>query len=326
MNNGIGESLKRFEKRKKKKGRIIQLLEYGAVYALLPVVRIIPIRIMHLISSLLGNLLYLLLKERRMIATENLRNALGSEKNGQEIRGIARRSCQSFFLTCLEMIKLQHVFKAEDAPKILRSSSRELETLFQKAKKVHDESGGCIFVAPHIGNWEFLLNVSSMIGIPLVVVARPLNNVYLDRLIYGKRTEGGHVIIPKKNAFFMLQKALQQGKSIAMLPDQSQRQGISANFFGRKATTTPVPAILSIMYRRPIVVTACCHGRNGFDFEGIVSDPLWPGPYESEQEEIFRLTEEMNKKIIRRFPDQYFWIHNRWKTYKNSREFLRPNG
>lgn len=324
MKNGVPKPLNRFKKRVKK-GKAIQLLEYGVIYALVPVIRIIPLRVMHLISSFLGNLFYLLLKGRRKIATENLRNALGSEKNEQEIRRIARRSFQSFFLTSLETIKLQHVLKAEDAPKILRSSSRKLETLFQKAKKVHDESRGCIFVTLHIGTWEFLLNVSSMVGVPLVVPVRPFNNVYLDRLIYRKRTDSGHIIIPKKNSFFMLQKALRQGKSVAMLPDQSLRQGISVNFFGRKATTTPVPAILSIMYNRPIVITACYRGKNGYDFEGIVSDPLWARPYESEKEEIFRLTEEINKKlemIIRRFPDQYFWVHNRWKTYKRSREFL----
>jgi KDO2-lipid IV(A) lauroyltransferase len=73
-------------------------------------------------------------------------------------------------------------------------------------------------------------------------------------------------------------------------------------------------------------VVACCRGRNGDDFEGVVSDPIWPGTYESEKEEIFRLTEEMNKKmegIICRYPDQYFWVHNRWKTYRSGKEIFR---
>jgi KDO2-lipid IV(A) lauroyltransferase len=150
--------------------------------------------------------------------------------------------------------------------------------------------------------------------------------VYLERLLYGMRADSGQIIIPKKNAFLMLQRSIRQGKSIGLFPDQSNRQGISVDFFGRKATTTPAPAILSILYKRPIVVVACCRSENGYDFEAIVSDPLWPGPYESERDEIFRLTEEMNRKIeeiVRRYPDQYFWVHNRWKTYSNNRERFR---
>jgi len=153
-----------------------------------------------------------------------------------------------------------------------------------------------------------------------------MKNEYLERLIYRNRADSGQVIIPKKNALFALQKTLQQGKSIGILPDQSTRQGIGVHFFGRKASTTPAPALLSIMYQRPIVVVACCRKKKGYDFDGVVSDPIWPSPFQSEKEEIFRLTEEMNKTmeaIIRKYPEQYFWIHHRWKTYRSQREFLR---
>jgi KDO2-lipid IV(A) lauroyltransferase len=153
-----------------------------------------------------------------------------------------------------------------------------------------------------------------------------MKNEYLERLIYRNRADSGQVIIPKKNALFALQKTLQQGKSIGILPDQSTRQGIGVHFFGRKASTTPAPALLSIMYQKPIVVVACCRKKKGYDFDGVVSDPIWPGPFQSEKEEIFRLTEEMNKTMeamIRKYPEQYFWIHHRWKTYRSGREFLR---
>jgi KDO2-lipid IV(A) lauroyltransferase len=301
-------------------------LEYGVVRAFLPLPRLIPLNAIHLLSSLLGNLLYYLLPERRKIALQNLQNALGTEKTEQEIKRIARESCKSFLLTCFEIVKYQPFFKTEDAREAIKGSSGELEALFQKAKSIHEASGGCIFVTPHLGNWEFLPYVSSLVGIPLVVVVRSMKNEYLERLIYRNRANSGQVIIPKKNALFALQKTLQQGKSIGILPDQSTRQGIGVHFFGRKASTTPAPALLSIMYQKPIVVVACCRKKKGYDFDGVVSDPIWPGPFQSEKEEIFRLTEEMNKimeTIIRKYPEQYFWIHHRWKTYRSQREFLR---
>jgi KDO2-lipid IV(A) lauroyltransferase len=124
----------------------------------------------------------------------------------------------------------------------------------------------------------------------------------------------------------MLERTLQQGKSIGLLPDQSSRQGIPVDFFGRKAWTTPAPALLSVLYKRPIVVVACCRKENGYDFEGVVSDPIWPGTFQSEKEEIFRLTGEMNRRmetIVRRYPEQYFWVHDRWKRHSRSMEWGR---
>ena len=270
-------------------------------------------------------MLYLFIPKRRTIAIENLRNAFGGEKNEKEIRELALKSCISFFLTFLETIKFRFLLTKPDSLNKLIKTTGNLEELFNKAKKIHDESGGCIFVTPHIGNWEILPHVSSFVGIHLAVVVRPLDNVYLEKLIYAGRAASGQAIIPKKNAFFVLQKTLQQGKSIGILPDQSTMRGISVNFFGRKATTTPVPAILAITHKRPVVVVACCRKAGGYQYEGFVGDPIWPGAYTSEKAEIFRLTEEINRgmeAIIRKYPEQYLWIHNRWKTYKDKKEIL----
>ena len=89
------------------------------------------------------------------------------------------------------------------------------------------------------------------------------------------------------------------------------------DFLGRAATTTPIPAILAIANDRPIVVVACCR-RQDHSFEGFVGDPLWPAAGQSEPAEIRRLTQAMNRNmetIIRRYPEQYFWMHDRWKRY-----------
>ncbi len=233
---------------------------------------------------------------------------------------MARQSCNSLFLTFLEI----SILSGTDAVKRLRDVTEGLDELFLKAKKAHDESGGCIFVTPHIGNWEVLPYISSIVGIPLAVVVRPLDNAYLERLVYAQRAGSGQVIIPKSNAMFVLQRTLMQGNSIGLLPDQSTMKGIEVNFFGRKATTTPVPAILAINYNRPVVVVACCRKPDG-KYEGFVSDPIRPEGHKSEKAEIFRITEEMNKEmesIIRKYPEQYLWIHNRWKRYKHKKELM----
>lgn len=309
--------------KRKKKGKPVLFLEYGAVYLLLIIARAIPLKVIRFISGLLGNLFYALVAKRRTIAIDNLRSAFKGEKKEDEISRVARESCKSLFLTFLETARFSTVFKSSDVMEKLRKTTEGLDGLFQKAKKIHDESRGCIFVTPHIGNWEILPHVSAVVGIPLVVVVRPLDNSYLERLIYRNRADSGQIIIPKRNALFVLRETLRQGKSVGLLPDQSTMQGIAVDFFGRKAMTTPVPALLSIMYRRPIVVVACCRRDDRDGYEGFVSDPIMPGEYKSEKEEIHRLTREMNiamEKIIRKYPGQYLWTHNRWKTYKVKKE------
>ena len=313
------------ERRRQKKTKRTQFVEYAAVYALIQVVQRLPFEALHAIGGLLGNVAYYLMMRRRRIALQNLRMAFSGSRDDRELRWLARRSCQSFVATILEVIKFHFLPADINAPHIQKYRPTDLESLFQKAKGIHTTSGGCIFVTPHLGNWELLSYASGLVGIPLAVVVRPLDNAYLEKLLYANRTATGQMIIPKKNAFFVLGGVLRQGKSIGILPDQSQKKGIAVPFFGHRAMTTPVPALLAIMYQRPIVVAACCRKSGEARFEGFVSDPIWPGDYTSEKAEIYRLTEEMNRRmesIIRRHPEQYFWMHNRWKTYRTKKEFL----
>ncbi|UCD35035.1 MAG: lysophospholipid acyltransferase family protein [Nitrospiraceae bacterium] len=312
------------KKKRKKKSKPLKVLEYCLAFALISAARVTPFAVMRFISTVLGDLLFVLISKRRTIAIENLSHALGREKSPPEIRRLARESCRSFFLTFLEIVRYRSLFSGPDAVRKMTSYGENLEALFLKAKKIHDQAGGCIFVTPHIGNWEVLPRVCSAIGIPLAIVARPLDNEYLERLIFRSRVAEGQFIIPKKNALFTLQKTLQKGTSIGMLPDQSTMKGMVVEFFGRPATTTPVPAILAITYKRPIVVTAACRAGKG-RYEGFVSDPIWPGIYESEKAEIRRITEEMTRAmeaVIRKYPGQYLWMHNRWKTYRDKKEIM----
>ena len=308
-----------------KKSIKLQLLEYRAVLAVVYTTRSLPAGIIRALCAFLGNVLYVLLAKRRKIALRNLRAAFGNTMSEGEIRRIARRSCASFLTTAAELMKLQFEMTDPGAFKQKGKVSAELETLFQKARRIHEESGGCIFVTPHIGNWELLPFVSALVGIPIAIVARPLDNEFLEKLIYSNRTANGQIIVPKRNAFFMLQSILRQGKSIAMLPDQATMRGISVDFFGNKATTTPVPALLAILYKRPIMVVACCRRPEAGQFEGFVSDPIRAGSHFDERDEIRRLTEAMNREmetIILKYPDQYLWMHNRWKQYGRKKEFL----
>jgi len=311
--------------KKRKKSNALKLLEYAAAYSIISIVRLAPPGVVKVISNALGDILFFGSKKRRGIAIENLRHAFSDEKSEEEINALARESCRNFFYNFLETIKLNYLFNKPDMAIRIKAKTGNLVETFKKAKKVHDETDGCIFVTPHIGNWEMFPHIGTSLGIPLVIVARPLDNELVEPLIFANRSSSGQVIIPKKNALSALRKTLREGNSVGILPDQSTMKGLMIDFFGRKATTTPVPALLAIGYNKPIVVIACCRGKGDFQYEGIISDPIMPGKYTDKKAEIIRLTEEMTREmesIIRKYPEQYLWIHNRWKTYKGKKAIL----
>jgi KDO2-lipid IV(A) lauroyltransferase len=261
---------------------------------------------------------------------QNIKMAFGDKMSEKEIRELARSSCKAFLLTAVEIIRSPFRLDGAGIIRDRRYKTEHLEHIFQKAKMIHDEAGGCIFVTPHLGNWELMPYVSALIGIPLAIVIRPLDNPYLERAIFSSRISSGHFMIPKKNAMFSLERMLRKGKSIGMLPDQKTSRGLRVKFFGESATVTPVPAMLAIRHGRPVVVVAACRTKDPYFFEGFISDPIWPDPHNTdERSEILRITVEINLKmeeVIRRFPEQYLWMHNRWKASDRKPIFRNKNG
>jgi KDO2-lipid IV(A) lauroyltransferase len=308
---------------KKEKSKLVQIFEFVSVYLAFHLSALLPFRMGHFLSEILGSLCYFFVPRRRGIAVENLRAVFLTHKTPQEIRTLARRSCYSFIASLFETAKFVSFLNSPRGRKRIQAAQAGLDSFFEKAKEIHRQSKGCIFVTPHVGNWEFLPFVGFGVGIPLVIVVRPLDNPYLERWLFSHREASGQIILPKTNSIYLLQRALRQGKSIGMLPDQSTMQAIAVDYLGRQATTTPVPALLAILHNRPIVVVACCRKSQDFRFDAFVSDPIWPEVYEDEKREIFRLTEAMNREmgtIVRRYPEQYFWMHDRWKTYRTKKE------
>jgi Kdo2-lipid IVA lauroyltransferase/acyltransferase len=310
-------------RKKQKKTKPLHLIEYGIVYLLILATQSLPFAAVRALGTFLGKLTFRLGSRRRNIALDNLHHAFGDSKSPAELERIARDSFISFFMTFLESIKFRKMLRDPERILDLANESESIEALLQRIKQVHEQAGGCIFVTPHLGNWEVLPHASAYVGVPLMVVARPLRNPLLEKLIYSDRTATGQVLIPKRNAMFMLQKTLHKGNSIGLLADQATKKALSVDFFGRKATTTPVPAILATAYGRPIVVVACCRDATGKGFDGFMAEPIWPGEYKSEKAEIYRMTGEMNRameSIIRQRPEQYLWMHRRWKVYPNQRD------
>lgn len=320
---------RRKSKRRKKRGpnRVFQKSAYYGVWLVYSLARLTPMWIMGGMARLAGNLAFVFLSGRRQIAIDNIRHALGQDLGRWRTVNLARRSFESFLLALPEMIKHRSELLRPGARDWMIRRNPDLAPIFEKVKQAHDESGGCIFVTPHFGNWELLPFASTAFDIPTAITVRPLDNPYLEQFVYAGRAQSGQLFVANRNSLLTLQQRLDRGQSVGLLPDQSTKRGLLVDFFGRPALTTPIPATLAIMLNRPILVIAC-YRTGRLRFNGYASDPIWPGDYDDESQETERLSRAMNiemEKIIRRHPEQYFWMHNRWKRYHHKSRRERRN-
>ncbi|MEE9240422.1 MAG: lysophospholipid acyltransferase family protein [bacterium] len=315
-------------RRGKDKSPFRQNIEFYLAFSFLTLLRWTPFGICKALAALAGEAVFWVVPRRRNVALMNLRIAF-PEMDEKERRKVARASCRSFVLTGLEGVKHLYRSRIEDAEREVHRVVEGVDALFERARKVHEKAGGCVFVIPHLGNWEFLSHASALARIPVTIVVRPLDNPRLEKYLFEMRATSGQEILAKRNALFHLRTALRKGRSIGLLADQhAGMQGIDVPFFGKPASTTTGPAALAVSFGRPIMLVACLRRRDGKGYEALLSEPIWPDLEAESVKEIERMTTAVNRGIenfIRERPEQYLWIHDRWKLTKlwgRSEEFL----
>ncbi len=190
----------------------------------------------------------------------------------------------------------------------------------EHVKAALEKGRGLAIVSGHLGNWELGAVAMAAAGIPLSIVARPLDNTRLDGILVRIRQAGGSEVIGKRNALRATREILARGRGMAILIDQDAREhGVFVPFFGREASTIPSIAAISLRAGAPLVVTAMRrspdHLTHTLTFEPVeVPDPAIP---QDRTEDARRLTALLTAKLearIRQAPAQWLWMHRRWKT------------
>lgn len=301
--------------RRRKKFLPLAMVEYFFAMIAIGLVRLTPMSIARFIARRIGDGFYLLWINRRRVARRNLAIAFPEVTDRRRLNAIIHGACQSLFLTGCEMFKSDLDLQGSDPAAAIERVAPGVMAKMKAVHDLHQSTGGLVFVTLHLGNWECLLRVAEVARIPLMVVARPLDNPFIHKLVFGRRLGAYHQVVPKHNVIYALKTSLRRNRSVAMLGDQrAGKRGVLAPFFGQLASTHRTPAMLAYEFNRPIVVLAACRTRTGF--EGLVSDPVWPDTKAAEQDEILRLATAVNRRMeefIRKYPDQYLWAHDRWR-------------
>lgn len=183
-------------------------------------------------------------------------------------------------------------------------------TVIRKFK--NPPSSGALFISAHFGNFELASKISKEENLDLHLVYRPANNPYVNFLInYGRLKNNVKLFAKGMIGVKQIFSALQNGKIIGMLVDQKTNDGIDSSFMGHLAKTTSLPAKLAIKYKTPILI-AQIKRTSGAHYKVILND----FKYAEDSDNPESLTQKINDElgdIITKEPQQWFWIHKRWK-------------
>lgn len=292
---------------------VLDYLVYLIVRALILVVQAIPLSILRPLAKGLAWLFADVLRVRRRVAEENLATAFPGA-SPRVIAATIRRMWEHLFLMVCEIAHSPRVIHETNWRRFIRLHRvRPLVKLLLEDRPI-------ILVTGHFGNFEIGGYLLGMLGFPTHTIARTLDNRFLDRFVNRFRGATGQFIIPKNGGHRQIEETLERGGTLTLLADQDAgRKGCFVPFFGRPASNFKAPALLSLQYDAPIAVVYVKRLGEPMMFEMGVQAILDPRDLADRNpraavETITRWYTTELEAIIRSAPEQYWWIHRRWKT------------
>jgi KDO2-lipid IV(A) lauroyltransferase len=275
---------------------------------------ILPLSVGLFIARAAGDLAFHVLARYRRIAIANLGEAFGSEKSEAEIRTIARKVFRNMAMIAVEMIRFPKV----DASNIDRYVRMENAHIVDESFRA---GRGTILLTGHFGNWELLAMTLRVKGYPGVAVGRKIYfhkyDEYLNRL---RKIHDVNVIDREESPRAFL-RILKKNNIVGILADQDvdSVDGVFVNFFGKSAYTPIGPVVLAKATGATIVPAFII--REGLHHRFVVDRPVALAETGDKEKDIVTNTQawsDVLESFIRRYPDQWVWVHRRWKT--------RPDG
>lgn len=286
---------------------MLEYLVYFIYRAGFALISLFPLRLLFTLGRALGFCGWLLLPKYRQLAFRNIDIAFGEKKSSPEIRCIVRQHFQRLGANLLSGLKLaaMPLEKVRERVKVENAEAPERE--LRSGRPV-------VFVLSHIGNWELQAQMfPPIIGfVRNSTIYQPLANQYIDRHVRALRARAGVELFDRREGFQKAIELLRGGGAIGILSDQhAGDQGLWVPFFGKLASTTSLPALLTKRTGAALLGTAIYTEGPG-RWRMVFADRI-----DAEGDSVEALTAKANELIetqIRRAPEDGFWLHNRWKT------------
>ncbi|MFC1724092.1 lysophospholipid acyltransferase family protein [candidate division KSB1 bacterium] len=284
-------------------------IEYGGVRFIYALNRLFPHRLAILFADCLALFGFYVIRMRRSVTLDNLRNAFG-DKSEKELRKIAYSAYKQFSRMMFEYARFPYFTDKEIIKKVALENEHVLKESLERGK-------GAIIVSGHFGNWELMAAGIARHGYPVSLLVGEQKNKMVDDAMNNFRKEKGMGIIKMGVAARGVIKAVRDNNFVALLSDQDAgRLGTFVDFFGRKASTPGGTAAFALKTGADVIFSITL--RIGKCNHKVILEKV---EYDDIKDEgktaIAELTQRYTSRLehyVREYPDHYFWMHKRWKS------------
>ncbi len=298
-------------RRKKIRRKVRYSLVYRFVQFLIAISNAMP-RVMWLkFSGFLGSLAGLFAVKTRRLITRHLTMALGSEKDTAAIRRLTAKTFEYLGKNTGEMLRATRVRTLEDLQRFLVTDGLEnYEKAIAKGK-------GVIFLTCHMGAFDLQVSNMALRGLNPNIIGTPLKDKRLNELLWNYRNMHGAIAIERGKETFRLIKVLKSGGSVALLIDQDTKvKSRFVKFFGRMAATPVGATVLAMKTGAAVIPTYVYLGEDWKQHMHILPEipMILTGDDEADMIYNTQVLTAFIEDIIRQHPEQWVWMHERWKT------------
>jgi len=240
---------------------------------------------------------------------ENLTNAF-PEYDEKKIRNIAYNAYKSFLTAFIEILYLPKISRQGLEAAVNCPNKELIETKFKEGK-------GVILLSAHFGNWEYVAaSVALQLNLPLSVVVKPQRNPYVSDWMNNVRTRWNNDIVSLGLSIRKIYQTLKEKKIVAMVADQrGPQESIKVEFFGRKVSVHVGPVVLALKTGAPILYGIPVRQKDN-SYKIVMHEISKDNLPENDEEKIIALSQRHTaylESFIREYPDQWLWMHKRWK-------------
>ena len=285
---------------------------YLAVRIVLCVVQMLTLPASRRLADLMAWLAYHVDRRHRLVADDNLRRAFPDQHNVRDRDQMVRAVYRHF---CSLVVEIAHL------PRKMKTTTWHRSITLENGADIVEgllADRPLLLVTGHFGNWELSGYLLGLFGFSTHAIARKLDNPYLNEfLLHRFRQRTGQKILYKDGDFERIQAVLAGGGVIATLGDQDAgARGQFVDFFGRPASTHKAIALLALEYNATMVVIGSPRIGEPMRYKIIAEDVIQPEEYAGRPDAVHAITQRFTaalERLARRAPEQYFWLHRRWK-------------
>src|SRR5437763_9512000 len=266
-----------------------------------------PLPFLFAFGQIGGAIAWLVLPHYRRLALRNVRIAFGDELSEKQVRRIVRRHFQQLGANLLCSVKFTRMPMEKILERVRLEHFEHIENCFERKQPF-------VLFLSHIGSWEFCTRLFPHFshGQRTATVYQRIRNPHIDRHVREARSRFGLEVFERSAGVGKAIELLRSDGGTGILMDQHAGDGgLWTPFFGRLASTTPLPTLLARRTHANLIGFAV--HTDGFARWRAVAEP----PIDGSSESIEKLTahgNEILEKQVRRAPEDWFWVHNRWKT------------